>query len=254
MSIGKGGASAVVDPEANMVLARVEIAKPIERVFAAITSDEMSKWWGSPELYQTKKFTADLRPGGAWKSEGVGADGHAFHVAGEVIAYEPPTKYVHTWKPSWEPGEATTVAWLLETIDGGTRVTVRHTAFASAKACSDHANGWVQVLGWLDGYASPQTDKYFMIRLVNERPDFMSSMSASELAVMREHSLYLRSLIAQGKVIVAGPVRDAEGPYGMAVMKAADEAAIKAIEAADPAITRNIGNRYVIAPMLAAIH
>jgi uncharacterized protein YndB with AHSA1/START domain/uncharacterized protein YciI len=253
MTIGKGGASAVVDPEAKMILARVEIAKPVERVFKAITSDEQIKWWGADDLYRTTTFTADLRPGGAWRSEGIGQDGSPFHVEGEVIAYEPPTKYVHTWRPSWA-AEATTVAWLLEAIDGGTRVTVRHTGFSDPTQCAGHAAGWERVLAWLDGYASPPTDKYFMIRLVNERPDFMTTMSAAELAAMREHSLYLRGLIAEGKVIVAGPVAEPTGGYGLGVFKVADEAALRAIEAADPAITRKIGNRYVIAPMLAAIH
>ena len=105
----KRAASAIADSAEGIVMARVEIAATPERVFRAITTDEVTKWWGSPEMYRTTAFTADLRPGGAWRSEGVGADGSAFHVSGEVLEIDPPKKFVQTWKPSWENAPPTTI-------------------------------------------------------------------------------------------------------------------------------------------------
>ena len=148
-------ARAVADGAAGVVLARVEIAAPPARVFAALTTDELTRWWGSAETYRTTKHTIDLRPGGAWRSEGVGADGHTFHVGGEVIEVDPPHKLVQTWKPSWASAEATTVAYTLEATPTGTRVTVRHSGFTSAAACADHGDGWERVLAWLDTHVTP---------------------------------------------------------------------------------------------------
>src|SRR5262249_40221654 len=65
----KAAARAVADTGDGVVLARVEIAVPPARVFAALTTDELTKWWGSAEMYRTTKFTIDLRPGGAWRTD-----------------------------------------------------------------------------------------------------------------------------------------------------------------------------------------
>ncbi len=70
-------ATAVVTPDNNAVLAEVFIAAPPERVFQAITDPkQMPLWWGQQGLYRVTEWKADLRPGGKWQSDGVGADGH----------------------------------------------------------------------------------------------------------------------------------------------------------------------------------
>src|SRR5664279_4965472 len=71
-------AHAIADVTEGIVLARVEIAVPPERVFRAITTEELAKWWGSAELYRTTKHTVDLRPGGEYRSDGIGRDGTPF--------------------------------------------------------------------------------------------------------------------------------------------------------------------------------
>ncbi|HSN25905.1 MAG TPA: SRPBCC domain-containing protein, partial [Kofleriaceae bacterium] len=125
----KTKATSVADVTEGIVLARVEIAVPPERVFKALTTEELTAWWGADDMYRTTKFTIDLRPGGAWRTEGRGADGSDFHVEGEVLEVDPPRRLVQTWKPSWEPGAATTIVYTLDAIEGGTRVTVRHSGF-----------------------------------------------------------------------------------------------------------------------------
>ncbi|MCE9573613.1 MAG: SRPBCC domain-containing protein [Deltaproteobacteria bacterium] len=142
-------ATAIADLDSGLVLARVEIAVPPARVFTALTTDELTQWWGAPEMYRTTAHAIDLRVGGAWRSSGVGADGHTFHVGGEVLAVEAPHTLVYTWKPSWDDGPATTVSYRLDAIPGGTRVTVRHTGFTNPAVCGDHATGWERVFGWL---------------------------------------------------------------------------------------------------------
>jgi uncharacterized protein YndB with AHSA1/START domain len=150
MSPKKDDTRAVADVSAGLIIASVEIAAPPERVFRALTSEELTQWWGSDDLYRTKRWTGDLRPGGEWRSEGLGADGTPFAVSGEFLEVDPPHKLVHTWKADWDGGNTTTVTYRLEAIEGGTRVTVRHEGFGERTAsCTAHANGWARVLTWL---------------------------------------------------------------------------------------------------------
>lgn len=74
MSTSKQVARAVADVTGGTIIATVEIAAPPERVFAAISTDEITKWWGSPATYQTTEWTAELRVGGRWRSRGRSAD------------------------------------------------------------------------------------------------------------------------------------------------------------------------------------
>lgn len=72
-------ARSIADVAQGTILARINIAVPPERVFRALTTDELSKWWGSADMYRVTAFQIDLRTGGAWRSEGVGADGWRAH-------------------------------------------------------------------------------------------------------------------------------------------------------------------------------
>ena len=247
-------ARAVADTTDGVVLARVDIAVPPERVFKALTTSELTKWWGSAEMYTTTKFTIDLRPGGAWKTEGVGADGSAFHVEGEVLEVDPPKKLVQTWKPSWEPGPATKITYTLEAIEAGTRVTVRHTGFANPEACSSHANGWERVFGWLAGYLEPKAARrYFLLKLVPPRPTFVQDMNTDERAAMGAHAEYTRGKI--GDIAVAfGPVADPSGVWGLGILAVKDEAAAREFVDNDPVIKANLGLRYEIVPMLDLVY
>jgi uncharacterized protein YndB with AHSA1/START domain len=149
----EGRPRAVADVSEGMILATVDIAAPRERVFRALASEEVASWWGSAELYRVTKWTGDVRPGGSWLSEGVGADGAPFTVGGEFLEVEPPARLVMTWRADWDGGHVTTITYRLEPLPGGTRLVLRHTGFASrTESCQGHANGWERVLGWLAGY------------------------------------------------------------------------------------------------------
>jgi len=146
----KGDARAVADLSDGLILATVEIAAPAERVFRALASEEIVNWWGSAETYRTTKWTGDLRVGGAWRTEGVGADGQPFSVGGEFVEVDPPRKLVQTWRADWDGGNVTTITYRLEPIAGGTRLTLRHEGFAGRReSCARHTEGWERVLGWL---------------------------------------------------------------------------------------------------------
>jgi uncharacterized protein YndB with AHSA1/START domain len=57
-------ARSIADITEGDILAQVEVAAPPERVFRALTTEELTKWWGADELYRTTRFTMDPQPGG----------------------------------------------------------------------------------------------------------------------------------------------------------------------------------------------
>jgi len=152
---GTSNARALADLAAGVVLATVEIAVPVERVFRALTDpQELVAWWGSPETYRAHKWEADFRVGGKWRVEGKGADGHPFFVHGRFLEIAPPHLVVQTWQHDWDAGHPETkLTYTLDEVPGGTRVTVRHEGFVERpESCSSHAHGWERVLAWLEGY------------------------------------------------------------------------------------------------------
>lgn len=70
---------------------------------------------------------------------------------------------------------------------------------------------------------------------------------------MREHGAYWKKLLDAGSVIVFGPVADPQGDWGLGVVRAADEAAVRDLQNGDP-VMRVAGFRYEIMPMHAAVH
>lgn len=160
-------ATSAVTPDNDAVLAEVFIAAPPERVFQAITDpNQMLLWWGQPGLYRVTAWKADLRPGGKWQSDGIGAEGTSFRVEGEYLEIDPPRLLVHTWIPSYSPALKTVVRWELEPreihclqhkgpqkVGTGTFVKIRHEGFAGNLAqAKGHGEGWVRVLGWMQSF------------------------------------------------------------------------------------------------------
>jgi uncharacterized protein YndB with AHSA1/START domain len=251
----KSGVRAVADVTEGRILASVEIAAPAERVFHAIASEEISSWWGSPEVYTTTAWTGDVHPGGRWRADGVGADGKPFSVEGEFREVDPPRKLVQTWRAAWDGGNETTITWLLEPVEEGTRLTLRHDGFSGrADSCSGHANGWERVLGWLNGHltkAAPPV--FYMCRLLPPRPSFAMDMSADERDVMSRHAAYWRGLMEEGIAIVFGPVADPQGPFGLGVLRVPPGRTLEVLKENDPAILSGRGFRYETMPMISAV-
>ncbi|RKH08072.1 hypothetical protein D7V97_20530 [Corallococcus sp. CA053C] len=86
----------------------------------------------------------------------------------------------------------------------------------------------------------------FFLRLIANRPNFAMSMTIDEQATMRAHGEFLQGQLAAGTLVVAGPVMDPAGVFGMAVFEAESVEAVHRLLEKDPATT--IG-RYEIMPM-----
>ncbi|WP_101950398.1 YciI family protein [Mycobacterium sp. 3519A] len=80
----------------------------------------------------------------------------------------------------------------------------------------------------------------FLVRLNPPRADFAQTLTADEQAVMAAHKDYWERLMADGKVLVYGPVADPEGVWGMGVLRAADRAEVLAIGERDPSVAAGV--------------
>jgi uncharacterized protein len=70
---------------------------------------------------------------------------------------------------------------------------------------------------------------------------------------MKAHSAYWSGLMGKGMVLVFGPVLDSAGPYGLAVLRLADDADPQALCSDDPVIRAGGGFVFEVSPMATAI-
>ena len=90
---------------------------------------------------------------------------------------------------------------------------------------------------------------HFLCKLKPPRPTFVTDMSAEEALLMRAHREYWTPRVETGVVVAMGPVADPAGAYGIAIVEAASEAALDAMQAADPVILAGRGFSYENRPM-----
>ena len=134
-------ARAVADLDAGHLLASVEVAASPEQVFSALASTAVLDWWVRPGVFDTREWSGEVRVGGRWRASGVGKRG-PYVMDGEFLEVEPARQLVHTWNVAGAPGAPTTVTYLLERLDAGTRVTLRHSGFTSREVCLNTCLGW----------------------------------------------------------------------------------------------------------------
>jgi uncharacterized protein YciI len=92
--------------------------------------------------------------------------------------------------------------------------------------------------------------KSYFFKLIPPRPDFVQSMTAGEMQLMREHVVYWKELLARGIAVAFGPVADPRGAYGIGIVQLPDEQDPAALSADDPVIKAGVGFRGEISPML----
>jgi len=80
----------------------------------------------------------------------------------------------------------------------------------------------------------------FLFRLIPPRADFAQTMTDDEQKAMAGHMTYWQQLMADGKVLVYGPVADPEGVWGMGVLRVADRAEVLAIGERDPSVVAGV--------------
>ena len=149
---------AVADGGGGTIIAVADVDASPERVFRALTTNEVETWWGHPEYYRQEKWTADLRVCGQWSVVVRFPNGVANLGSGEFAEIDAPHKLVMTRKFEQHPLQGTretTITYRLDPIATGTRITVRDEGFIGrAEAAFGNADHWERVLSWLDTYLS----------------------------------------------------------------------------------------------------
>ena len=141
-------------PDQDAIFSEVLVLAPPERVFQALTDPtQLPKWWGQAGEYRITSLQADVRPGGKWKTIGVGADGKEFEVYGEYVEVDPPRVLEHTWVANWTGAAGSLVRWELVPSGGGTLAKLRHSGLKNhPDAGKSYASGWPRVIGWMVAY------------------------------------------------------------------------------------------------------
>lgn len=154
---------AVADGGGGTIIATVEVSSSPERVFRALTTDEVERWWGHPDFYRQEGWEADLRVGGEWRVTVRFADGSTNGGCGEFAEIDAPRKVVMTRKFEKHPllgTRETTITYRFDPIATGTRVTVRDEGFIGrSEAAFGNAEHWERVLGWLQSYLKSEVTK-----------------------------------------------------------------------------------------------
>ena len=90
---------------------------------------------------------------------------------------------------------------------------------------------------------------YFFCKLTPPRPTFMFDMTDAERQLMGRHVAYWSDLASRGIAILFGPVADPAGGFGIGVIEAPDESAVRELSAHDPVMEANAGFSYGIHAM-----
>jgi hypothetical protein len=91
--------------------------------------------------------------------------------------------------------------------------------------------------------------KYFFLKLLPPRPDFMWTMTDSEKQLMQAHAAYWLGFAEKGWAVAYGPVAAQTGGFGAGFWALPDDVDLRPIVDADPVILENCGFQYEIHPM-----
>jgi uncharacterized protein YndB with AHSA1/START domain len=117
---------------------------PPERVFAALTRPaDVARWWG-PRLFTTPEIELDPRVGGRYRFTMQPPDGDRFHVSGEFLEIDPPSRLSFTfrWDEPTPDDRETIVTLTVAVVDGATELSLRQGEFATEERLALHRGGW----------------------------------------------------------------------------------------------------------------
>lgn len=92
--------------------------------------------------------------------------------------------------------------------------------------------------------------KYFVLKLLPNRPDFAQTMTTEERSVMQAHIAYWKPYLEDGTMLIFGPVLDPAATYGMGIIAVDNESQVPDLINNDPASTIN---KYEYYPMMAVV-
>ena len=125
-------------------------------IWAAITQPElMLQWWG-PDAGPTLRAEADVRPGGRFSVVFRLMNGEEHNPTGIYREVIPEKKLVFTWDLPGTRERESLVTFLLEPMDGGTKLTLLHAHLPDEAVRRSHAQGWCGLLDKLPVFLADQ--------------------------------------------------------------------------------------------------
>ncbi len=82
--------------------------------------------------------------------------------------------------------------------------------------------------------------KHYYAIIKPYRQDFITNPKESEDKIMEEHFYYLKSLLEQNKLFLAGPTLIPEDPFGLIILEANSEEEAKNLLENDPSVKTEI--------------
>jgi uncharacterized protein YndB with AHSA1/START domain len=129
------------------------LAAPRQRIFRELTEPaELKRWWG-PHGFTTPEIELVLSVGSGYRFAMQPPDGDLFHLSGEFLVIEPPSRLAYTFR--WDepdPDDRETVVTLsLHTVGAATEVSLSQGEFATEARLALHRSGWVDSFEKLRG-------------------------------------------------------------------------------------------------------
>ena len=87
----------------------------------------------------------------------------------------------------------------------------------------------------------PKSEFYIGI-IKPARDEFMTNPTEEEIAVMKDHFEYLKNLLAEGKLILAGPATNIKNPFGVLIFKSESREEAEQMMKNDPSVIASIQN------------
>jgi uncharacterized protein YndB with AHSA1/START domain len=157
-----GRSPRVADGSGGTIIAVAEIPASPERVYQALTTDEVDRWWGHPDFYRQTDWKADLCVCGQWSCVVRFKDGSTNGGSGEFAEISSPHKLVMTRKFEKHPlqgARETTITYRLEPVPNGTRLTMREEVYIGrSEAAYGNAEHWERVLDCLAAFFNQHTE------------------------------------------------------------------------------------------------
>lgn len=153
--------------EGLVATASVDVNLAPDTAFSVFT-EEIGRWWRPGPINWNNRFRAvgiRIEPGvgGRWLE--LLDDPPEVFDCGEITIWEPPSRFVFSYRDIGHDIDGTEVEVRFEPVGGGTRVTVEHRGWEKvAAAIADRkrqlkTSGWGHILGWYKEWAewgSPQ--------------------------------------------------------------------------------------------------
>lgn len=137
------------DIEQRIISITRDMAAPPDQVFAAWADCDPARCWRAPEDFSVTRCELDFRQGGGYRFCMRAPDGTEQCSRGEFTHVDAPGRLVFTWLREDSTGDIwcdTVVSITIKEQEGGSRVNVEQTAFATEEQCAEHRGGWNELL------------------------------------------------------------------------------------------------------------